>query len=229
MVAYIMPFGPTGGAYAEEVVVPSASVVPAPRGASFAQASTLLLNAVIAQLALDALAVPTGSTFAVLGAAGAVGGYLLELAKHEGLRVIGTASAGDGDLLRSLGADTTLDRDQDMAACIREIVPGGVMALADCAALDAAALALIADGGVLAAFKGWSGPTERGIGIHPISSFTAAQDTALLDRLARQAEEGVLSLRVAEVLPAARAAEAHQALADGGLRGRIVLDFSEPL
>jgi NADPH:quinone reductase-like Zn-dependent oxidoreductase len=81
----------------------------------------------------------------------------------------------------------------------------------------------------LVTLKGWTGPSERGIVIHPISSFGSATDTALFDRLRRQAEYGVLTLRVAEVLPAKEAAEAHRRLAAGGVRGRLVLDFFPPL
>jgi len=65
--------------------------------------------------------------------------------------------------------------------------------------------------------------------IHPISSYSSATDTALFDRLRAQAEDGVLTLRVADVLPASEAVEAHRRLAAGGVRGRLVLDFSQPL
>lgn len=60
----------------------------------------------------------------------------------------------------------------------------------------------------------------------PVFVASVATDTALLDTLRRQAEEGVLSLRVAKVLPASDAAEAHRLIEAGGLRGRLVLDFS---
>ena len=99
----------------------------------------------------------------------------------------------------------------------------------DGAGLNEAILPAIADGGSLATLKGWSGPAERNISIHPISSFDAARDTALFDHLRQLAEDGILTLRVAEVIPATRAADAHRRLAGAGLRGRLVLDFSEPL
>jgi NADPH:quinone reductase-like Zn-dependent oxidoreductase len=44
-----------------------------------------------------------------------------------------------------------------------------------------------------------------------------------------QVEDGSLTLRVADVLPAKDAAEAHRRLAAGGVRGRLVLDFSQLL
>jgi NADPH2:quinone reductase len=57
----------------------------------------------------------------------------------------------------------------------------------------------------------------------------AAADTAALDRLRAQAEQGVLTLRVARILPAAQAEQAHRLLEAGGVRGRLVLDFATGL
>ena len=51
-------------------------------------------------------------------------------------------------------------------------------------------------------------------------------DTCRFDALRRQVEDGTLTLRVAEVLPAEKAAHAHRMLEAGGVRGRLVLDFS---
>lgn len=62
--------------------------------------------------------------------------------------------------------------------------------------------------------------------VTPVLVASVREDTALLDTLRLQAEQGVLSLRVAKVLPASDAAEAHRLLEAGGLRGRLVLDFS---
>ena len=229
VIAYVIPFGPYGGTYAEKIVVAEASVVPAPAGASFAEAATLLLNATTARLSLDALALPPGATVAVIGGAGAVGGYAIQLAKADGLTVLADAAPADEKLIRSLGADMVVERQKDATEAIRSVLPGGAPGLIDGAALDALALPAVADGGGLVTLKGWAGPSERGIVIHPISSFVAATDTALFDRLRSQAQDGVLTLRVADVLPAAKAAEAHRRLAAEGVRGRLVLDFTQPL
>jgi NADPH:quinone reductase-like Zn-dependent oxidoreductase len=229
VIAYVIPMGPHGGTYAEQIVVGQASVVLAPRGAAFPEASTLLLNAATAQLSLDALALPQGATVAVAGGAGAVGGYAIQLAKADGLTVLTDAAPADEALVRGLGADIVVDRGYDIDVAIRGELPSGAPGLIDGAALDAQVLPAVADGGGLVTLKGWTGPSERGIVIHPISSFGSATDTALFDRLRSQAEEGILTLRVADVLPAKEAAEAHRRLAAGGVRGRLVLDFSQPL
>jgi NADPH:quinone reductase len=109
VIAYVIPMGPHGGTYAERIVVDEASVVPAPRGATFPEASTLLLNAATARLSLDALALPLGAVVAVIGGAGAVGGYATQLAKADGLSVLAVARPSDEALVRSLGADVVVD------------------------------------------------------------------------------------------------------------------------
>src|SRR5437667_386146 len=74
VIACVFPFGTHGGTYAEKIVVAEASVVPAPRRVSFPEASTLLLNATTARLALDALGLPPETTGAIVGGTGAVRG-----------------------------------------------------------------------------------------------------------------------------------------------------------
>ena len=227
--AFVVPIGPRGGSYAEYIVVPQASVVPTPLNASIWQAATLLLNATTARLALHTLGLAAGQTVAIVGGAGAVGGYAIQLAKGErGLTVLTSASAADEQLVRSLGADLVVEANGDVAGAIRRELPDGAPGLIDGAALDEAILPAVTDGGRLATLKGWSGPAERNISIHPISSFDFATDTALFDRVRQLAEDGVLTLRVAEVMPAEQAGKAHRRLAAGGVRGRLVLDFSEP-
>ena len=78
----------------------------------------------------------------------------------------------------------------------------------------------------LAVIRGWDGPTERHITLHKISSTAFATNTALLDQLVRQVEQGILTLRVADILPADQAVDAHRRLEAGGVRGRLVLDFT---
>jgi NADPH:quinone reductase-like Zn-dependent oxidoreductase len=227
VVALVVPWGPHGGAYAEQVVVPAASVVAAPKGVNLFAASTLLLNAATARVALDMLALPRGATVAITGAPGAVGGYAIELARGDGLRVIADAgSPADEAQVRSLGADRVVARGEHIADHVRATVPEGVAGLIDGAHQNALVLGAIADGGALATLRGFSGPSAREIAIHAVAITAQAQNTVLLARMVQLADEKRLTLRVADVLPAARAAEAHRRLEAGGVRGRLVLDFA---
>lgn len=225
VMAIVSPVGPRGGAYAEEIVVPADSVARIPAGSKFAAAATLPMNGLTARLSLDQLALQPGQTIAVTGAAGAYGGYVVQLAKADGLRVIADASEADSALVRDLGADVVVRRGDDVASRIRQVVPDGVDGLADGAVLDAKVLPAIRDGGGLAVVRGWGGPSERGITIHSTRVRDYLHNQAGLDRLRQQVEDGSLTLRVAAVLPAEQAAAAHRQFEAGGTRGRLVLEF----
>lgn len=226
VIAILHAYGPRGGTYAELIVAPADSVVPIPSGADFPSASTLLMNALTARVALDQLAVPAGRTIAVTGAAGALGGYAVQLAKSGGLRVLADASAADTHVMASLGADEVVPRGDDVATRFRALAPDGVDAVIDGAALNELSLPAIRDGGGLASVRGWRGPGERGIQVFPIWVPGSVTDHARLLRLRDQASKGELTLRVADVLPARQAADAHRLLAQGGVRGRLVLDLT---
>ena len=226
VIAVARPYGPRGGAYADFVVVPVDSVAPIPEGADFAAASTLLMNGLTARLGLDLVAAPSGGTIAVTGAAGAFGGYAIQLAKQDGYRVFADAAAKDVDLVTSLGADVVVPRGDDVAKRFRELAPDGVHAVLDGAVLDGLILPAIGDNGGLSTIRGWSGPTERGIRVHPTWVNEILTDRARIERLGAQAGSGALTLRVADVLPAEQAQLAHRRLAAGGVRGRLVLDFA---
>ncbi len=101
-----------------------------------------------------------------------------------------------------------------------------VNGVVDAANQQALVLGAIADGGGLAEVRGWAGPSERNIAVHTIVANSVASDTKRLEQVRDPAEPGRLTLRVEGVLPAERAAEAHRRLDRGGLRGRLVLDFT---
>jgi NADPH2:quinone reductase len=213
------------GAYVKYLVVPVGSVAIAPSNSDHISASTLPMNALTARLALDKLALPTGATIAVTGAAGAFGGYVIELARADGLRVVADASEADEALVKELGADVVVRRGPDVAERIREAVPEGVDGLADGSCQDGAVAAAVRDGGGIATVRAYVGSDERGIRWFPIFVSDYVEDQAKLDRLCRQVESGAVTLRVADTVPAAQAAEAHRRLEAGGVRGRLVLTF----
>jgi NADPH2:quinone reductase len=72
-----------------------------------------------------------GDTIVVLGAAGGVGSTLVQLARHAGIRVIGTAGPTQQDRLRELGAIPVDYRAENVLARVRELAPGGVAAVFD--------------------------------------------------------------------------------------------------
>src|ERR1700753_2164819 len=215
------------GAYAELVVVPAESVVRAPAGASHAEAASLLMNALTVRAALDALGLRPGQLLPVPGAAGAVGGFAVQLGKADGLQVVADAAPQDEKLVTELGADVVVPRGDDFGARVREVFPNGADGLVDAALLDEQAIPAVRDGGRIATVRGYQGPeTEvRGITFYPVMVRDYAREQAKLDRLRQQVEAGQGALRVAQVCPPAQAPEAHRALEAGGIRGRLILEF----
>ncbi|WP_063045162.1 quinone oxidoreductase family protein [Nocardia pseudovaccinii] len=228
VMAIVMPKGNHGG-YSDSIVTPARSVVRIPSGATLRAAATLPMNGLTARLALDLLSVPPGGTIAVTGAAGTLGGYVVQLAKADDLRVIAVASERDERVVRSFGADAVVRRGDDLAARVREIMPAGVDGLVDTAVLGALILPAVRDRGGLAAVRPFAGTTERDIAIHQVWVREYRREREKLDRLRQQVEDGVLTLRVADTFPPERASEAHIRLDRGGTRGRLVIEFrAEP-
>jgi NADPH:quinone reductase len=221
VMAMVVNIGSHGG-YRESLVLPADAVVRAPANVTSIEAATLPMNGLTARQSLDQLGLRPGQRLAVTGAAGCYGGYVVQLAKAEGLTVIADASSADAALVRALGADIVVPRGDDVAAQIRKIVPAGVDGLADGSFQSGMAVGAVRDGGAFASVRGWSG-NERGITFHKTSVRDYNHRADLLDRLRQQAEDGILTLRVAASFPAEQAAEAHRRLEAKGTRGRLVL------
>jgi NADPH:quinone reductase len=225
VMAAVSPWAPGGGAQAEYVVVAADALARIPGEIGVTEAAALPMNALTVRAALDELALRPGQTLGITGAAGAVGGYAIQLGRAEGLRVVADASAADEDLVRRLGADVVVPRGPDVAARMRQVAPDGVDALLDAAVLGAPVLAAVRDGGQVMAVRPFAGETERGITVSLVLVFHHLHEADRLARLAQQAAEGVLTPRVADVLPAGRAADAHRRFETHGVRGRLVLTF----
>ncbi|MGW9211559.1 alcohol dehydrogenase catalytic domain-containing protein [Embleya sp. NPDC055664] len=199
------------GTYAEQIVVAAADVARVPDELDLVAAATVPLNGSAAAHAVDLLGdAPAGAgRLLVTGAAGAVGANVAVLARERGWQVTGLARTGDEEFVRGLGADFTTHAEPEWDAVV------------DPAQLNDQALALVRDGGAYVGLRpGLEPATERGISV--ASVFTASDPTRLADLLTRAAA-GELPTRVHAVVPLDRAAEAHRATAESGLRGRYVI------
>jgi NADPH:quinone reductase len=215
-----------GGAQAELLVVPAASVVHIPPHTTLAAAATLPMNGLTALLGLEMLGLHSGDTLAVSGGAGLLASYVIPLAKEQGLTVIADARDDEAELVRSFGADTVVPRTTDgFAAAVRAALPDGVAGVYDTALLNGAALPAIRDGGGLVVVRGWNGPSERGIAVHGVRVATMLEATERLEHLAGSVAAGRIRLRPLDSYPPQRAAEAQQRMHAGGLRGRVLIAF----
>ena len=211
------------GTYAEFVVIDASAVAHAPRSATPAAAATLPLNGLTALQALDALDLPAGASLLVTGAAGAVGGFTVELAAMRGLRVVALAAREDERLVRQLGADDFVARSEgELAVAVRGLIPGGVDAVVDAAALGAPALDAVRGGGRFAALAPNAVPLPlRGTRVELV---LVRADGVQLGQLAALVDAGRLTLRVASTHDLHEVAVTHELMARGGTRGRFVLE-----
>lgn len=102
-------FGFVTGGYAEYAVAAAGEMQPKPAHLTFEQAASVPLGALTAWQAIEAANVHAGQRVLVHGAAGGVGVYAVQLAVWKGARVIGTSSAGNSELVRSLGVEEAID------------------------------------------------------------------------------------------------------------------------
>ncbi|THA67552.1 NADP-dependent oxidoreductase [Streptomyces sp. A0958] len=199
------------GSHAEHLLVPAAYVAVVQDAVDLVAAATVPLNATTAAQAVDLLGeAPTRSRrLLVTGAAGALGAYVAVLAQDRGWQVTGLARAADEPFVRGLGVDFATGLGQ------------GWDAVADAAALQEPALRAVRDGGRFVGVQPAARlPEERGITGEVI---IAHPDGPLLAGLLARVAAGELPARIHAVVPLDEAADAYRAMAQGGVRGRIVL------
>ena len=103
-------FGSANGTFAEFALSRDSRLVPKPANVSFEQAAAVSMAGYTAlQAVRDKAQVEPGQRVLVIGAAGGVGSFAVQLAKHFGAHVTGVCSTSKTELVRSLGADAVVD------------------------------------------------------------------------------------------------------------------------
>jgi NADPH:quinone reductase-like Zn-dependent oxidoreductase len=195
---------------------------PIPTALDYAGAAALPVAIETATRTLDLMGVSAGHTVLVNGAAGAVGIATVQLARERGARVIGTASPGNHDYLRSYGAEPTT-YGEGLVERVRELAPDGV----DRAIDDAG-------GGALPALVELAGGPEH---VVTIADYEGAQRTGVamtggpdsqrawhaLGEIGELIGAGRFSLPIAQTFPLEDLADAHRLSETGHVRGKLVL------
>lgn len=206
-------------AYAQSVVVGADEVVPKPADLPWDVAGALSAVGQTAHWAVETLRVAEGEAFLVHAAAGGVGGVAVQLARLRGARVIGTASPGNHDYLRSLGA-TPVTYGDGLVDRVRALAPEGVDAALDCVGGSAipASVELVADRGRIGTIVDENAPKEYGV-----QRLRPARSTVTLAALADLVAQGTLRLPVHRTFRLDQVAEAHREVETGHVRGKVVL------
>ncbi|MFE6199313.1 NADP-dependent oxidoreductase [Streptomyces sp. NPDC057838] len=229
-----------GSAYAEYVAAPASDLAPKPAGLDHAHAAGVPMAGLTAwQFLIDVghdhpspfqraphrpMALGSGTTVLVNGAAGGVGHFALQLAKWKGARVIAVASGAHASFLRDLGADRFIDytraRPEDLVRDVDLVVdtvggPG-----------SGRFLRTLKPGGALyPVLPGEFGEEDlaQAGGDVTVSTGQVRSSGAQLARLGRLLDAGTIRVALDSTFPLAEARAAHERAARGHVQGKIVL------
>jgi NADPH:quinone reductase-like Zn-dependent oxidoreductase len=216
------------GSWAEYLTVPeSAHVAVKPRSVPFDLAAAAPLAAVTALMCVDAVLPLSGETVLIVGAGGAIGSYVVQLAAAAGATVLATGRAAQRHRLRDIGATHVIDYlSQDIVAAVSDLQPAGVAALIDLAneLPEVTRLsALVRNGGRVASACFGADPdllAQRGIASANVVA-THAEPT-LLVRLAELLESGAITAAYDELRPLDDVPAAVQEISRGPSRKTVI-------
>jgi NADPH2:quinone reductase len=215
------------GCYAEYVSLPESQVAAMPARLLFEEAAAVPLAALTATQALFTRSgLPSGSTILIHGAAGGVGHFAVQLARHAGAHVAGTASSVNHPFVMGLGAEVVIDYTrEDFAEALRRSHPGGVDVVLDTVGGPTLerSFALLRRGGRLVSIVEEPDPAlaeRHAITAHFIFVEPSAEQ---LGKLARLFDQKLLRAQVQKIHPLAQAAAAQETSAAGHVRGKLVL------
>lgn len=215
--------GARQGAHAEYcLIAASGPIVARPETLSIEQAAALSFGGTTALHFLDKAGLRPDERLLVIGASGAVGSAMVQIAHAMGAAVTGVASTANLDLVRALGAENVVDytrEDVTAAGATYDVVADtvGAGSFARCEPI------LAAGGRYLAIAGGLADMLARGRGGKRSISGAAAERPEDLRRLAALAGAGKFTPLVDGVLPFARLPEAHARADTGRKRGSVVV------
>ena len=213
------------GSCAEMIVRPRGKIASAPANITFPEAAAVIHEGVCAVSALASANVGAGTRLLVHGAAGAVGGACVQLARHLGAVVTATCRECDRDYVHELGAHVVIPFDREDFS--RAVTDQDVVIDTQGGEVHERSYRVLKCGGRLVYLN--AAPIEdRGAEHGVIVQNVQIEDGhALLDRVCRLVETGVLKPRVAMALPLAEGALAQRLVENGAVkRGRLILTMN---
>ncbi|HEV2373298.1 MAG TPA: NADP-dependent oxidoreductase [Streptosporangiaceae bacterium] len=223
-----MPWFPRPAAgYAEYVTAPARQFARTPAELSDVEAAAVPLAALTAwQILVDTIGVHAGDRVLITAAAGGVGHFAVQFARHLGARVTATASRRNHEWLRALGAEDVVDyHDADYLSSVTDMD-----AVVDLVGDDAVRLATtLRPSGVIVAVPGGVSDSladAAAAGGFRASAFLVEPDGAALTRIAKLLADGSVRVEIARTFPLEQAAAAHALGETNRTRGKIVLQLT---
>jgi NADPH:quinone reductase-like Zn-dependent oxidoreductase len=210
------------GGYAELATALGGLIAKKPAGVSHEQAAAIPVAGLTAWQALfDRAGLQRGQTALIAGAAGGVGHFAVQFAKHAGARTVGTGSTRNRDFVLGLGAEEYVDyTSQDVAEAVSDVdvafdTVGGET--------TQSLLTTVRPGGVLVTIAGAApeqAAGERGVRAERLVMSPRSEQLA---RIAELVAAGDVRVEIAETLPLSEVQRAHALIESGHTRGKLVL------
>jgi len=217
----VFGFAASGG-YAQFATAHAAMIANKPAGVSYEQAAAIPVAGLTAWQALfDHARLERDQTALIAGAAGGVGHFAVQFAKHAGARVVGIGSSRNRDFVLGLGADEYIDYTRQHVA---EFVRGVDVAFDTVGGeVTQSLLPTVTAGGILitiAAAAPEQAASERGVRAELLMMSPSSEQLA---RIAQLVAAGEVRVEIAETLPLADVQQAHTLSESGHTRGKIIL------
>lgn len=211
----------TTGSFADHALAESTEIVRKPADVAWDVAGSLAGAGGTAYAVLKKLGIKAGETLLIHAAAGGVGTFAVQIAKAQGVNVIGTAGESNHDYLRSLGA-TPVTYGDGLLERVRAVAPGGVDAVLDASGRGEIPLSIELTGDparvlTLVAFD------AAGTGIQVHVGGAGSELGAALRELATLVAEGRLTVSISQTYPLTEAGAALSASARGHGRGKLAV------
>jgi len=215
------------GAFAEYVAVPADEAYAVRCDWSDVELASLPCAYSTAENLLERAGIAAGETVLVTGASGGVGSAAVQLARRRGARVVAVASAAKADVVRRLGADAVVTRDEDPVAALGA---GSVDAVIDVVGGPGwpRLLDVLRNGGRLATSGAIAGPIVeldlRTLYLKDLRLIgCTAQEPAVFANLVGYIERGEIEPLVAATYPLTEIARAQEEFLAKSFTGKLVL------
>jgi NADPH:quinone reductase-like Zn-dependent oxidoreductase len=230
----LLPFG-RDGALAEYIVAGVDRLAAMPKDLGFEAAAALpIAGGTALQAVVDEARLGAGQRILITGAAGGVGHFAVQIAKHVGAHVVAVCGAANADFVRGLGAVEVIDYARDDftrrgdrfdvvldAACASSFTAARAVLTDTGCYLNTGGNAAAAAGTAMGAFFARFGSRQRAIAI------VLASESARWERLAALAQQGALRPHLERTISLEDVADAQRAMETGHGRGKIVVRLSQ--
>src|SRR2546421_3759439 len=210
------------GGYAELATASAWAIAKRPAAVSHEQAASIPVAGITAwQSLFDRGGLTEGETALIAGAAGGVGHFAVQLAKHAGARVIGTGSSRNREFVLGLGADEYVDyTQQDVAEVVSDVDLAFDTVGGD---TTQSLVPTLREGGVIVTIANAppeDAARERGARAELLVTSPSSDQ---LPRIAELVAAGEVRVEIADVLPLTEVRRAHELNESGHTRGKIIL------